>query len=75
MGVSSVSVKVAQGCAAGQRDRSPSVGSRGAVPVQGLGSLPEARAFVHNKDNAATAWKNVAVTKWCYIFILNFAQL
>jgi len=45
MGVSSVSVKVAQGCAEGQKDRSPSVGSRVAVPVEGLGSLPEAKAL------------------------------
>jgi len=65
MGVSSVSVKVAQGCAEGQKDRSPPVGSRVAVPVQGLGSLPEAKAFVHNKDNAATAWKNMALYLSC----------
>ena len=65
MGVSSVSVKVAQGCVEGQRDRSPPVGSRGAVPVDSLGSLPEARAFVHNKDNVATAWKNMALYLNC----------
>ena len=65
MGVSSVSVNVAHDCAEGQRDRSPPVGSRGAVPVEGSGSLPEARAFVHNKDNVATAWKNMALYLSC----------